>query len=168
MKTRIIFLITIMMLLMVACGHTEDTQSSTETDTPSDNTSGVSILIFQNDEGAAKLVSDMEEGRIPVECRAMYDEMGARPEVVITDPDTITEVYNRLGEMTIGEEANESVTDCYHYIKFTLQDGSTVGWNFEGTELLCRGQINYRVTNPGSLWSMIRSMQEDMNVAAVM
>ena len=121
-----------------------------------------SILLFQNDEGAAKLNADMAEGRIPTECRAMYDEMGARPEVVITDPETIKEVYNRLGHMTIGGETNESITDCYHYVVFTLQDGTTVGWSFEGTGILCWGPANYEVTYSGSLWSMVKQMQDEM------
>ena len=121
-----------------------------------------SILLFQDDPGAAKLIADMEAGRIPAECCAMYDEMGARPEVRITDPDLITEVYNRLGHMIIGGESDESITDCYHYVYFTLQDGTTVGWSFEGTGLLCRNQHNYEVTSAGSLWGMMREMQDKM------
>ena len=121
-----------------------------------------SILLFMDDEGAAKLVKDMEEGRIPVACHAMYDEMGSRPEVEVTDPEMVTEMYNRLGHMIIGGESQESITDCYHYVYFTLQDGTNVGWHFEGTGLLCWGMQNYEVTQSGSLWSLVRSLQDGM------
>ena len=122
-----------------------------------------SILFFQNDEGAAKLMKDMEEGNVPLECRAMYDEMGSRPEVLMTDPEQITEAYNRLSQMTIGGESDMGVTDCYHYIFFKLQDGTTVGWRFESAEFLCWGPQNYEVTSAGTIWSMVREMQDGMS-----
>ncbi|MBR2706631.1 MAG: hypothetical protein IKE74_05235 [Mogibacterium sp.] len=126
-------------------------------DIPSD-----SILYFQDDEGAAKLMKDMEEGNIPSECRAMYDEMGARPEVLMTDPDQITEAYNRLSQMTIGGESDMGVTDSYHYIVFRLQDGTDVGWRFESAQYLVWGPQNYEVTSAGSIWTMVKELQDQM------
>ena len=122
-----------------------------------------SILIFGDNENARKLISDMEAGKVPAECRAMYDESGARPEVVITDPEIITEFYNRVGHMIIGEESQESITDCYHYVMFTLQDGTTVGWSFEGTGLLVSGYSNYEVLESGGLWGRVREMQDEID-----
>ena len=151
-----LWLLLITMMLLVSCGGIEDSEQSSK---PLPSSDVKSIL---QDESAAQLIHDMEEGIIPAECRVMYDAMGSRPEVVITDPEIITEVYNRLGEMLIGGETNESITDCYHYVIFVLQDGSKVGWNFEGEGILCRGQTNYEVVDPGTLWNMVQSMQEEI------
>lgn len=170
MRLRSILIILLCSMLMVSCGAQpapEPLPDPEPAPSPIGGTESVignipegSILLFQDDEGAAKLIADMEAGRVPSECRAMYDEMGARPEVVMTDPELITEAYNRLGHMTIGGETMESITDCYHYIVFTLQDGTNVGWSFESAGMLCRGQTNYEVTHAGTIWEMVRAMQD--------
>ncbi len=119
-----------------------------------------SILWFQDDEGARKLMEDMNDGKIPQECSVLYDEMGARPEVTVTDAETITDLYNRLALMSVGEKSEMSITDSYHHISFTLQDGTTVGWNFEGKDLLNMGTENYDVKDEGNLWFAVRQLQE--------
>ena len=119
-----------------------------------------SILWFQDDEGAKKLMEDMNDGKIPRECNVLYDEMGARPEVTVTDAETITDLYNRLALMSVGEKSEMSITDSYHHIRFTLQDGTTVGWNFEGKDLLNIGTENYDVKDEGNLWFAVRQLQE--------
>ena len=168
MKLKGLLIIMLCSILMAACAVKPEPGTTSEPapapggggtvqtgDIPSD-----SILYFQNDEGAAKLMKDMADGNIPSECRAMYDEMGARPEVVMTDPDQITEAYNRLSQMTIGGPTDYSVTDCYHYIFFKLQDGTSVGWHFESEQYLCWGPGNYEVTDAGSIWTMVKGLQD--------
>ena len=147
----------------LAGGESADTGSTEGNGTDGDNTDApkTPILLFRDDAGAAKLAADMEAGRIPAECRAMYDEMGSRPEVTVTDPETITELYNRFSKMTVGAPSNISITDCYHYISFLLQDGTQVGWSFEGTGILCVGQENYEVKDEGNLWFVVRGLQEE-------
>ena len=169
MKLKGLLILMLCSILMVSCAVTQEPEPTPEPapvpgggteqtgDIPSD-----SILYFQNDEDAAKLMKEMEAGNIPAECRAMYDEMGARPEVVMTDPDQIKEAYNRLSQMTIGGPTDYSITDCYHYIFFKLQDGTTVGWRFESANYLCWGSQNYEVTNAGSIWSMVKELQDQM------
>ena len=169
MKLKGLLIIMLCSILMASCAVKQDSEPSPEPvpapgggteqtgDIPSD-----SILYFQNDEGAAKLMKDLEEGKIPSECRAMYDEMGSRPEVVMTDPDQITEAYKRLSQMTIGGPTDYSITDCYHYIFFKLQDGTSVGWRFESAKYLCWGPQNYEVTNAGSIWGMVTQLQNQM------
>ena len=141
-----------------ACGSNK---KDPDKDAGSDLPEG-SILLFQNDDGAAKLIEDMKEGRTPSECRVMYDEMGGRPEVVVTDGDTISSLYDSLGNMIIGKETDESITDSYHYITFKLQDGTSVGWRFEGTGILCWGTKNYTVEQDGTLWSAVKSLQDEV------
>ena len=171
MKIKYIAIVMIMALsmIMMSCKSTEPEPEPAPAPAPGSGTEDVvgnipegSILLFMDDEGAAKLIRDMEEGNIPVSVRAMYDQMGARPEVEITDPEVIRDVYNRVGHIIIGVESQESITDNYHYVVFTLQDGTTVGWSFEGTGLLCWGQKNYEVSQSGSLWSLIKEMQDEI------
>ena len=169
MKLKGLLILMLCSILMASCAAKQDPEPAPEPapapgggteltgDIPQD-----SILYFQNDEGAAKLMNDMKEGRIPSECHAMYDEMGARPEVVMTDPAQVTEAYNRLSQMTIGGPVDYSVTDCYHYIFFKLQDGTSVGWRFESAEYLVWGPQNYEVTSAGSIWTMVRGLQDQM------
>ena len=120
-----------------------------------------SILLFQDDEGAAKLNKDMEEGRIPVACNVLYDTMGARPAVTVEDPEMITELYERLGRMTVDGTPGYSITDSYHHIIFQLQDGTYVGYRFEGTENLCWGYDNYTAVDNGNLWTLVYNLQEE-------
>ena len=137
--------------LLAACGQkTAPAQES------------VPILSFQDDESTAKLVSDMEAGKLPAECYVMYDEMGSRPEVQVTDPEMLKEIYKRFSQMTVGAKTDTSVTDSYHYIIFILQDGTEVSWGFEGTGLLSRGQENYEVSDEGGLWEYVRRLQEEI------
>ncbi|MBR0373812.1 MAG: hypothetical protein IJH91_04730 [Mogibacterium sp.] len=120
-----------------------------------------SILLFQNDEGAAKLNRDMAEGRIPVACNVLYDTMGARPDVTVEDPEIITELYERLGRMTVTGESGYSITDSYHHIIFQLQDGTYVGYHFEGVDNLCWGYDNYAAVDNGNLWTLVYQLQEE-------
>ena len=157
MKLKGLLILMLCSILMASCAAKQDPAPAPEpTPAPGGGTELTgdipqdSILYFQNDEGAAKLMNDMKEGRIPSECHAMYDEMGARPEVVMTDPAQVTEAYNRLSQMTIGGPTDYSVTDCYHYIFFKLQDGTSVGWRFESAECLVWGPQKYDVRNAGS------------------
>ncbi len=126
------------------------------------DTKGVSLLEFQNDAGSAKLIKDMEEGRIPVACNVLYDQMGALPNVNVTDPDTIKEIYELTKGLVVIGESNWSITDCYHHVIFTLQDGTRVGYRFEGEGLLAWGSKNYAVTGGGPLWAYVRTLQDKL------
>ena len=152
-KIRACLMIAILALssLLAACGQK-----------PAPVQESVPILSFQDDENTAKLVSDMEAGKLPTECYVMYDEMGSRPEVEVTDPEILKEIYKRFSQMTVGAKTDTSVTDSYHYIIFILQDGTEVSWGFEGIGLLIRGQENYEVSDEGGLWEYVRRMQEEI------
>lgn len=131
------------------------TPSKTQDEIPAD-----SILLFNNDKRAAKLKSDMDEGKVPSQCDALFDAMGSRPSVIVTDPETITELYRRLSQMTIGPASQMSVTDAYHRIAFTLQDGTKVGWNFETEAYLCGTTTNYEAHDNADLWGYVSELQE--------
>ena len=115
-------------------------------------------------EEAAPLREDMGAGRIPVSCNVLYDQMGALPEVTVTDPETIAELYNRLSQMIVLEGGRAmSITDSYHHIYFTLQDGTVVGWSFEGEGSLDKGSEGlYPVSDEGGLWSYVRELQDEL------
>ena len=52
-----------------------------------------SIVNFQNEKGFVKLREDMKNGDIPIECNVLYDEEGSRPDVTVTDQETIRNIY---------------------------------------------------------------------------
>jgi len=120
------------------------------------------ITEFGMVENADRLSSDMEAGTVPKECRVLYDEMGSRPEVILTDPDMIAQIYELLSDITVTGPSEYSITDCYHHVDFTLQDGTQTRFHFEGEELLSFDRENFDVSGGDKLWAMIRSLQEEI------
>jgi|GEM_PF-4809916 len=164
MSTRkVLFAVTALTLALAsaACGTAAKPEPTPE---PTTIVEGTPVLFFfADDEGVDKLRQDMEAGRVPVECDVLYDESGARPEVILSDPEDITEVYDRLSQMIVLEEGEAfGMTDSYHHVVFTLQDGTTVVWSFEGTGTLCRGRDLYPVSDEGGLWPFVRQLQEPL------
>lgn len=128
--------------------------SKATTDIPED-----SILLFQDNEGGAKLIEDMTAGRACVSCTALYDQMGSLPDVTVTDEGQIIALYNYLAHARVSDNEGEYVTDCYHFISFELQDGTHVTYRFEDTNLVW-GPTNYEVVDIEPLWSMVRDLQD--------
>ena len=118
-----------------------------------------SILNFQNDKSFARLQADMEKGDIPLECNVLYDEGGSRPDVTVTDKDSIKEIYNQLADITVGGKSSQSVTDSYHHITFRLRNDTYVSFYFEGEDLFCWGKDNYEVSGGKNLWNTVRKLQ---------
>lgn len=138
-------------------GNDDDTQNS-------DGQGGVvlppkSILTYFSDENSAQLVSDMDAGRTPTECVVLYDQMGALPSVTLNDEEDIRKIYELVCNITVLQKSDYSITDNYHYVGFTLQDGTNVGFNFEGEGNLVGSKSNYAVRGDGPLWSYVRMLQ---------
>ena len=179
-KVRILTAGLLMLCMLTACGlgGGKKPASSEENQTVQENTSGKaadsnqpagkeqteipedSILNFQNDSGFARLREDMEKGDVPIECSALYDQGGSRPEVKVTDQTVIRELYEELAKMTVGNKSDTSVTDSYHRITFRLRNDKYVTFNFEGEDLFCWQNDNYTVTNGSSLWYHVRQLQQ--------
>lgn len=150
---------------LVACSAPAATNAPTSEPSPSPTATAAklpedSILAFENDAASAQLVSDMDSGKMPRSCSVLYDQMGARPSVTVTDEQTIREVYDRLARMQVTGESNQSVTDSYHHVSFELQDGTTVSFAFEGEGILVRGKQNYAAVDQGELWAYVRYLQD--------
>ena len=105
-------------------------------------------------------MSDMESKRLPVECNVLYDQMGSRPDVTVTDPTTIEQVYDLVKAIQVIGPSGMSITDSYHHVSFKLQDGTQVGFGFEGEGNLVAGKTNYLVVGDTQLWSFVRRLQE--------
>lgn len=118
-----------------------------------------SILNFQNDKGFARLQSDMKNGDIPLECNVLYDQGGSRPDVTVTDQESIREIYDQLADITVGEKSSQSVTDSYHHVTFRLRNDTYVSFYFEGENLFCWGKDNYAVSGGSNLWNTVRKLQ---------
>ena len=124
------------------------------------------ILSFPLIENSEKLVQAMENGKLPESCNVLYDAMGSRPDVDVTDESRLQKIYTLLSQIEVIGESNEGITDCYHHVIFTLQDGEVVRFGFEGEDLLSIGMQNYAVTGGSGLWAFIRQLQEDTEAAA--
>ena len=134
--------------------------TSTGVSSPVDGIPSDSVLLFTNDAGIAKLVSDMGEGHIPTSCNVLYDMGGSRPDVDVTDPATIKQIYDALAQVTVNGPSNMSVTDSYHHVIFTLESGAKVGLSFEGDGLLVGGKTNFDVSNTRALWKIVKDLQD--------
>ena len=151
-------LLTISLLALGGCGQSEP---KTEVATDFPNNSIVKYL--PEDEDCQKLIADMQDGRIPTSCDVLYDEMGGRTSVVTEDPSTITELYNLFTQITVGEKTDESITDSYHHVIFTLQDGTKVAFSFE-SDIWCYGsgiEDRVKVNASGPFWKKVRKMQDE-------
>lgn len=114
-----------------------------------------------DDESYAKLVADMEAGRTPANCNVLFDTMGARPDVDVTDPNEIAKVYELLALVEVNTYSNAMpVTDSYHHVIFTLQDGTKAGFGFEGAGVWTRGRDSYPVYGDGALWAYVKQLQD--------
>ena len=122
-----------------------------------------SILAFNNDEGSAKLVRFFEEGNVPEEASFRYDQMGANPEITLTDPEQIQELYELLSQVTVSGETDMSVTDCYHFVQFKLAEDCYIHYSFEGSEIYCLGNRNYSIENSKELFRFMSSLTRCSN-----
>lgn len=163
-----LFVLIIMAVSFTGCGEKESEEpapvpTADPTESIIGNIPDGSILTYlPDDEGCLKLITDMEAGNIPVQFDAMYDEMGARPLITLTDPEAITEMYNRFGKMTVGEATEETMTDRYHFIEFTLQDGTHVSFSFEGPIWHYGNTVRNKVSDNGGLWQTVKELQDQL------
>lgn len=150
-------------IMITACGKAgnpiEPDSKPIETDT-----SGIplnSILYYNEDPDSAELMKFFEDGNVPEEADILYDQMGSNPSIIITDPEIIRELYNRLGKVTVEGKSNLSITDCYHHVQFKLSEDKYIYYSFEGSELWCYKSENYNITNGGKLFSYMRELTEN-------
>lgn len=120
---------------------------------------GMPLLDFPGDPGVSQLVADMEAGKVPSSCNVLFDQMGGLPDVEVTDPETVTAIYELVKGLTVEGPSNMSITDSYHHVIFTLQDGSKVGFQFEGAGNLVGEETNLVVLGDGPLWTFVRQLQ---------
>ena len=120
-----------------------------------------SLLCFNDDEGSAKLIQYFESGNVPEEATFLYDQMGSNPEITITDPEKIQELYQLLKSVTVIGETNESITDCYHYIQFKLAEDCYVHYSFEGSDIWCYGEQNYSIDNSKKLFAFMNELTDE-------
>ena len=117
------------------------------------------ILVFDKSDGARQLMTAFDEGTI-VSAAVLYDEMGANEPYETTDQDEIRTIYKGLENITVTGESEMSLTDSYHFVEFTFSDGTSYGYRFEGTELLCYGAENYDISGGEELFSFMREKCE--------
>lgn len=139
------------------------TDDKTDDKTGTKDGKGTALLTYlADDEKVAKLVSDMEDGKVPKQCDMLYDQMGANPEVTVTDPDDVSEAYRLVERIKVDPDTQAMpVTDSYHHVYFTLQDGTRVGWSFDGAGVIDRGRESLAVTGDDALWAHVIQLQQE-------
>ena len=150
----------IMMLLIVSVTATACTGKSEEPEPTTGSPQNSIVTYVPDDEGCQKLIADMKAGKIPQSCELLYDQMGSRPAVTVTDSKEVAEIYNLFTQMTVVGSTNESITDCYHHVYFKLQDGTEVRFNFEGDIWCYSEDVRYQVQNSGKLWNKAKQLQD--------
>lgn len=172
-NARLLVAAALVLCMLTACGSGGKGSASSQSQTSSqqsgsqqDGSQAVqsaipenSVVNFQKEKGYVKLQEDMKNGDIPIECNVLYDEDGARPDVTVTDPDMIREIYGQLADITVGDKTSERVTGKYHHITFRLRNDTYVSFYFEGDDLFCRGEDNYTVSGSKNLWNSVRQLQ---------
>lgn len=128
---------------------------------------GVPLLeYFSEDKDVARLVADMEAGRVPKSCDVLYDQMGANPSLEVTAEGTIRDIYELVEGITVPKDGVAMpITDSYHHVYFTLQDGTKVGWSFEGMGCIDRGKDTIAVVGDGNLWAYVIQLSGDLDEA---
>ena len=120
-----------------------------------------SLLYFNDDKGSAELIQYFEDGNVPEEVNALYDQEGGNPEITITDAETIKEVYKYLGMIKVDGETDMGATDSYHYVQFKLADDRYIYYSFEGTDIWRYGGKNYSISNSGKLFGLIKELTDE-------
>ncbi|MGX8774656.1 MAG: hypothetical protein ACSW8G_06330 [Bacillota bacterium] len=113
------------------------------------------ILVFDKSEGAKELMTAFDKGTIE-SSEVLYDEMGANQPYKTTDQDEILAIYKGLKNITVGGKSETSITDCYHYVYFTFEDGTSYGYSFEGTGLLVYQGDNYDISGGAGLFGFMK------------
>ena len=154
-KHLILMSLVLMMGLFAACGQSEPKE---ETESGSLGIPADSILFYNDDEGSAELIEYFEEGNVPEEANILYDQMGSNPDITITDPDTIKELFDRLSKVEVVRETNESITDCYHHVQFKLADDDYIYYSFEGSEIWCCGTKRCSINDNANLFGYMEDL----------
>ncbi|MGN0702752.1 MAG: hypothetical protein ACI4KL_06240 [Lentihominibacter sp.] len=118
--------------------------SGSDKDLNDDDTPGISdvidgrtpLLMYDKSREAKRLMEAMEDDRV-VSVNLLYDQGGGNEEIESSDPDVIRQAYKAMKNITVLEdEVNLSVTDSYHHVYFTMEDGSRAGYSFEGEDVI--------------------------------
>ncbi len=118
-----------------------------------------SILRYFENDSTKQLLRDLDNGKVPTSCTVLYDQMGSLPSVTVDDEATIAELVGLVSLIRVQGPSNLGVTDSYHFVSFTLQNGTKVGFNFEGEGNLVTKDQNYFVEGDDVLWSRVRELQ---------
>ena len=162
-RLAVLTLLILTVFLLAACGKTaaEPESISKTSDAPASSAAipDNSILYFNDEEGGAKLIQFFQDGKIPEEASFRYDQMGANPDITITDSEEIQKLYSLLSKVGVIGETDMSVTDCYHFVQFKLADDLYIHYSFEG-DIWCCGNQNYELENTKDLFQYMLELTD--------
>lgn len=148
-----------LMMIMTGC----NVESGPDPDPPGDVAD--SILMFEKIKNNDKMLDDLGESVIPERVALSYDEESGKPEVTFTDPDDVMRIVELAGEIKVGSKSDSAKSGADRHIRFTLQDGSEVSYDFEGETLLRVGKEHYMVSGGEDLWAYVKTLQQEQDEA---
>ena len=150
---------------LCACGGTAPAETATPTATPmvetpaetapqpTDPPAPREITEFMTFTGLDKMAEALDAGA-GVESAYYTDGYGfSTSEFTTTDAAEIEALWSALCRIGIVGPTDQSITDWYPLIVFTLNDGSRYGVRFEST-WLTMGAYNYELENAGAFWRL--------------
>ena len=81
-------------------------------------------------------------------------------EFTTDDPDEIEQLWEAVNAITVGQKADESITDWYPQIVFYLTDGTYGGVRFEAEWLSVGGMENYEISNAEGFRNLTAALVE--------
>ncbi len=120
---------------------------------PTDPPAPREITEFMTFTGLDKMAEALDAGA-EVESAYYTDGYGfSTSEFTTTDAKEIEALWDALCGIELGGPTDESITDWYPLIVFTLNDGSRYGARFE-SNWLTMGPYNYELENDGAFWRL--------------
>lgn len=74
------------------------------------------------------------------------------------DPEEIELLWTALNKITVVKRVDESITDWYPQIVFSLSDGTRAGVRFEAHWLCVNGRDNYELANADEFWMLTAAL----------
>ena len=144
MTTKTIGIILLMGILMIASWAFADETSGT----------------VQSMTGLSEIQTKLDRG-MTIEKAYYTNGYGfSTSEFTTDDPDEISQLWNAVNAIQVGEKVHTSITDWYPQIVFYLTDGSYGGVQFEAHWLCIGGMENYEISNAEEFWSLTAELIE--------
>lgn len=107
----------------------------------------VKLLEGDTSKSAKHLVSAVDNEKYPVKVKVTLEENGVKSEAESTDSSVIMSLFDKLNNITINKQTDDSVKDSKQKITFILKDDTECSFKFEGEKLFMLKNIHYEISD---------------------